>query len=166
MTGYGALALQFAYALCRRSPRADAYVFSTELRRITRHLQRAAASPRRRVAGLGEAWGGGTRIGQNLARFVAAHAATLAANDTVTIVVSDGFDTGDPAQLVRALRSIRRRSAIVIWINPHAGEPGYRPAARGMLAALPYIDRLVAAPDARAFGNLMRDPSLFVSGPV
>jgi len=156
MTGYGALALQFAYALCRRTPRAEAYVFSTALRRITRELQRARKEDDRKLRGLGESWGGGTRIGASLARFVRSYEPTLVAGDTVTIVVSDGFDTGDTGQLVRALRRIRRRSATVIWINPHAADPHYRPEARGMLAALPYIDRLVAASQARAFGELMR----------
>ncbi len=81
----------------------------------------------------------------------------------MTIVVSDGFDTGEPDQLVRALRRIRRRSALVVWINPHAADPRYRPEARGMLAALPYVDRLVAANDARAFGRLVDGPTLSVT---
>jgi uncharacterized protein len=163
MTGYGALALQFAYALCRRTARAEAYVFSTALRRITRELQRSARAHDRRLRGLGESWGGGTRIGANLARFVRRYEATLVSRDTVTIVVSDGFDTGETGQLVRALRRIRRRSAMVVWINPHAADPGYRPEARGMVAALPYIDRLVAAGDARAFGRLIDGPALSVT---
>ncbi len=72
MTGYGALALQFVYALCRRTARADAFVFSTDLCRITGELGRAARSRDRRLHGLGAAWGGGTRIGANLARSPAA----------------------------------------------------------------------------------------------
>ncbi len=128
-------------------------------------------SPRcdRRLHGLGAAWGGGTSIGANLARFAGRYESTLGAGDTVTIVVSDGFDTGEPDQLVRALRRIRRRSALVVWINPHAADPRYRPEARGMLAALPYVDRLVAANDARAFGRLVDGPALSVArrvGPV
>jgi uncharacterized protein with von Willebrand factor type A (vWA) domain len=136
--------LQFGYALCRRSPRASVFIFSTELREITRQLRAHVPGPERRLESLGEAWGGGTRIGASLSTFVRAHGSRLNA-DTLTIVASDGLDVGDLAELRDAMRAIRRRCAGIIWLNPHAGHRAFEPAARGMQIALPYICALVDA---------------------
>lgn len=71
--------------------------------------------------------------------------------DTVVIIFSDGLDSGDVPRLERAMRNIDRRCAAVVWLNPHAAEPGYRPTARGMRAALPFVTLLAAANAARGF---------------
>jgi uncharacterized protein with von Willebrand factor type A (vWA) domain len=139
MEPYAGAILQFALSLCRRTRRADAFLFSTELRAVTRELRDAALRGSYRLDGLGEAWGGGTRIGASLNDFVRRYGSRLT-DDTYTIVFSDGLDVGDVAGLERAMREIHRRSAAVAWVNPHAGTPGYVPSARGMQAALPFVD--------------------------
>jgi uncharacterized protein len=139
MESYAGPMLQFALALCRRTRRADAFLFSTELRDVTRDLREAASRGSYRLDGLGEAWGGGTRIGANLNAFVRRFGARLT-HQTFVIVFSDGLDVGDIPELERAMREISRRSAAIAWVNPHAGEPGYTPSVRGMQAALPFVD--------------------------
>ncbi|MGC1381610.1 MAG: VWA domain-containing protein, partial [Candidatus Baltobacteraceae bacterium] len=141
-------ALQFARALCRRTRRARAFVFSTQLREITRALrERDADQPV--LEGLGEAWGGGTRIGASLKSFLRERG-TLLGERTYVMIFSDGLDTGDVVRLRTSMREIARRSAAVAWINPHAGDPDFAPRAAGMKAALPYISRLVSPQGLRA----------------
>lgn len=155
MSEYAQPLLQFAYALCRRSRRTSVFVFSTALQEITRDLREMTRTGQRRLESLGQAWGGGTRIGSSLAEFVRTSSSKLDA-DTLVIVASDGLDVGDIAQLEGAMRQIYRRSAGVIWLNPHTDTPGFEPAARGMQAALPYISALLDAKDLHAIGNAAR----------
>ena len=155
MEPYAGPMLQFAYALCRRTRRADAFLFSTELRDVTRDLREAALRGSYRLAGLGEAWGGGTRIGANLNAFVRGFGSRLT-SQTFVIIFSDGLDVGQIPELGRAMREIGRRSAAIAWINPHAGEPGYAPSVRGMQAALPYVDVFVGMDDLHALAGLAR----------
>jgi uncharacterized protein with von Willebrand factor type A (vWA) domain len=154
MSEHGALMLQFAYAMCRRSRRVSAHLFSTESRDVTRILRELP--PGGALQGVGEAWGGGTRIGANLLAFARGAGRRLLSGDTVVIVASDGLDLGDVEPLVRAMREIRRRSAAIVWINPLASTPGYAPTARGMHAALPYVTSLAGARDAATLGRVMR----------
>jgi uncharacterized protein len=130
--------LQFAYALCTRSRRASAFLFSTQLQEVTRKLRDAGRNRSYRLDGLGEAWGGGTRIGASLSEFLRTYAARLS-DQTFVIVVSDGLDVGEIPALQRAMREIARRCAAIAWVNPDAARAGYTPAARGMAAALPYV---------------------------
>ena len=150
MADYAPALLQFAHALCRRSRRASVFVFSTALREITRDLRAPVQDGARPLDALGEAWGGGTRIGACLREFLRGFGSRLNA-DTLVVVASDGLDAGEVPQLERALREISRRTAGIVWLNPHAGKPGFEPAARGMQAALPYISALL---DARDLGSL------------
>ncbi len=129
--------LQFAYALCKRSRRAAAFIFSTELREVTRKLRDASRSEYR-LDDLGEAWGGGTRIGSSLIEFLRKYAGRLS-DQTFVIIVSDGLDVGEIPRLQRAMRELARRCAAIAWLNPDAALPGYTPSARGMAAALPYV---------------------------
>jgi uncharacterized protein len=130
--------LQFAYALAKRTRRADAFIFSTQLQEVTRRLRAADRDGSYRLRDLGEAWGGGTRIGASLNEFVRKYSARLS-EQTFVIIISDGLDVGEISQLQRAMREIARRSAAIAWINPDAADPNYAPAARGMAAALPYV---------------------------
>ena len=84
-------------------------------------------------------WSGGTRIGECVAAFLDGWP-RLVDRRTVVIVVSDGWDTGDPAILEDAMRRIHRRAGRVIWLNPLLGSAGYQPLTRGMQAALPHVD--------------------------
>ncbi len=135
MSEHAPVALQFAYALCRQTLRASAFVFSTALSEITRDLRRG------RLGDLGAAWGGGTRIGASLDTFVRTFGSRLD-DRTFVIVASDGLDVGDLRALEHAMREIARRSAGVAWVNPHAAQAGFTPTARGMQAVLPYLASL------------------------
>jgi uncharacterized protein with von Willebrand factor type A (vWA) domain len=139
MSEHAPAALQVAHALCRRTLRASAFVFSTSLREITRDLRRNRVGDA--LAEIGDAWGGGTRIGSSLNAFVRNFSSRLD-DHTLVIVVSDGLDVGDLDQLEHAMREISRRSAAVAWVNPHAAEPGFTPVSRGMQTALPYLSSL------------------------
>jgi uncharacterized protein len=154
MSEHSARMVQFAYALCRRSRRASAFVFSTRLRDVTRQL-RGAARKAYRLEGLGEAWGGGTRIGASLVECLRNFGGLLS-DQTFVIVMSDGLDVGEIPQLQRAIREIARRSAAIAWVNPHADSPGYVPSADGMQAALPYLTTLVSFDRLGALANLRR----------
>jgi uncharacterized protein with von Willebrand factor type A (vWA) domain len=150
-----AAVMQFAHALCDRTPRASVFVFSTALRDITRELRDAdaASGP---LGDFGDAWGGGTKIGASLDDFVVEHGTRLLTPDTLVIVFSDGLDAGDLPRLERALRTVDRRSAALVWLNPHAATPGFAPTARGMRAALPFVTILTAANDAAGFTALAK----------
>lgn len=139
MSEHAPAALQVAHALCRRTVRASAFVFSTGLREITRDLRRNRLGEP--LADFGNAWGGGTRIGESLNAFVRNFSSRLD-DHTLVIVVSDGLDVGDLNRLEHAMREISRRSAAVAWVNPHAAEPGFTPETRGMQTALPYLTSL------------------------
>ncbi|MGY2894123.1 vWA domain-containing protein [Deinococcus sp. UYEF24] len=160
MEPHAALLLRYAAALMLRSRRVEVYSFSTGLTRLTpmlRHSLGVHAGGRGawslRLPDLGEGWGGGTRIGENLLRLTRDERARLTP-DTVTVVLSDGLDTGEPEVLARAVRELARQSGRLIWLNPLAGIPGYLPIARGMAAALPYLDVFAAADDVAALERL------------
>ena len=138
MTEYGAQALQFAYALRRRCRRTSVFAFSTSLREITRELSVPVMGAALPLGDLGEAWGGGTRIGHSLATFARTFAARLD-EDAIVFVLSDGLDVGDIEQLRAALRSLARRSARVVWLNPLLAVAGYEPISAGMRAARPHV---------------------------
>ncbi len=140
MQEYAPAALQVAHAFCRRTRLASAFVFSTQLREITRDLRgaRVQGNP---LEDTGEAWGGGTRIGASLSAFLR-NFSTRIDDRTYVIVVSDGLDVGELSELEHAMREVSRRSAAVAWVNPLAAQPGYEPTARGMVAVLPYITML------------------------
>lgn len=140
------LLLRFAQALHLRSRRVEVYSFSTALTRLTPHLRKAVPSETLTLPDLGEAWGGGTRIGENLLQ-LARHERERVTRDTVVIILSDGLDTGEPEILTRALRDLKRRAGLLIWLSPLAALPGYQPVQRAVKAALPYLDSLLPAAD-------------------
>lgn len=133
MAPYAAQLLRYAAALSARSRKVKVYAFSTSLTRLT-PLLRAG-----QTITLGESWGGGTRIGENLARLRRVGRAHLRP-DTLLLVLSDGLETGEPEALAEALRKVRARVGGVVWLNPLAAQAGYLPLARGMAAALPHLD--------------------------
>ena len=152
MAAHSGVLLQFAQALTKRTSRVEVFVFSTRLRRISPELRQELRQGS--LQNLGEAWGGGTRLGESLETFVRQHSARLT-KDTLVIVASDGLDTSsDQTPLERAMRELHRRAAGVVWLNPLLETRGYTPSARGMLTALPYIDTLSSAQDAASFKAL------------
>ena len=144
--------LAFSAALCRRSRRVGVFMFSTGMRDVTRAL----TDRPERLQRLGDAWGGGTRIGNNLCDFVRGRGQRLLTNDTLAIIFSDGIDAGELERLTRAMRDLHRRVAGVVWINPHAGHADYKPETGGMRAALPYVDLLAGPRDAAGYMELAK----------
>jgi uncharacterized protein with von Willebrand factor type A (vWA) domain len=96
---------------------------------------------------LAQGWGGGTRIGESLEQFDREYAARLVHSRTAILVMSDGYDTGEPERLAQALVRLRRRARRIVWLNPLCNRPGYAPICDGMQAALPHIDLLAPGGD-------------------
>ena len=142
MGGDATLLLRFAQALYLRSRRVEVYAFSTGLTRLTPALRQAAPGVPLTLPDLGEAWGGGTRIGENLLRLAREERARVN-RDTLVLILSDGLDTGEPALVSRALRDLRAQAGQVVWLSPLAALPGYQPVQRAILAALPFLDALL-----------------------
>jgi uncharacterized protein with von Willebrand factor type A (vWA) domain len=143
---YSLFLLRFAFALHRHFRSARTFIFSTGPVEVTtalnsRRLGKAFEALGRMPAG----WSGGTRIGETIGELNRTGEARLLSRQTLFIIFSDGLDTGDPEKLGAEMRTIKRRVRKIIWLNPLAGMDNYRPLARGMSAALPYIDCFAAA---------------------
>lgn len=138
--------LAFILSLKRVARRTEVFAFNTALTHLTPWLApgRVTLTLERLAAGVPD-WSGGTRIGASLAEFVARHQDQLVTRDTVVVILSDGLDRGDVAVLAEAMRAIRARARKVIWLNPLLGDPRYRPLARGIATALPFVDHLAPA---------------------
>ncbi|HEY4026916.1 MAG TPA: VWA domain-containing protein [Candidatus Dormibacteraeota bacterium] len=154
MERYSRLLLIFAHAVARRED-VEAFVFSTRLTRITRMLRRrdldrALAEVSKKV----HDFSGGTRIGNAIADFNRRWARRVLGHGAIVIVVSDGWDRGDPELLAAELSRLRRMSHRLIWLNPLLGSSGYEPVTRGMVAALPHTDDFLAAHNLQALDEL------------
>jgi uncharacterized protein with von Willebrand factor type A (vWA) domain len=147
MERHSRLLLRFVQALSASSAvRTESFVFGTRLTRVTRLLRdrdrdRALA----RVADSVTDWAGGTRIGESFHEFNVRWARRSLRTSGVVIVVSDGWDRGDPALVAVEAARLRRNCHRLVWLNPLAGTAGYQPLAAGMRAAFPYIDDFLAA---------------------
>ena len=136
---YSRFLLQFLYALQGTVARVESFVFSTSLRRVTSVLREGEyGQALRGLAAEVHEWSGGTRIGESLAAFNRDFA-EMVDGRTVVVILSDGWDTGDPALLGEEMRSLRLRGRKLIWLNPLLGSPGYEPLTQGMQAALPHV---------------------------
>jgi uncharacterized protein len=134
--------------------RVEAFAFGTRLTRITREL--ATRDPDRaleRAAAAVHDWSGGTRIGEALGALNREHGRRLG-RGAVVVVLSDGWDRGDPAVLAGEMARLRRSAHRVIWLNPLKAQPGYEPLARGMAAALPHTDHFLAGSSLRSLEEL------------
>jgi len=157
---YSRFLLQFLYALQHSFARVETFVFSTKLVRITDSLARDTYRTALDTLARSETgWSGGTKIGASIAEFVGTWP-RLVDRRTVVIVLSDGWDTGDPAVLGDALRAIHRRAGRVVWLNPLLGSPTYKPLTRGMQAALPHVDVFAAAHNVASLEALARHLAL------
>ena len=107
-----------------------------------------------RVADSVTDWAGGTRIGESFREFNHKWARRTLRTSGVVIVVSDGWDRGDPALVATETARLRRNCHRLVWLNPLAGTPGYEPLAGGMRAALPYVDRFLPGHNLRSLEEL------------
>ena len=146
MERYSEMLLYFAHAARSHLGRLEAFVFSTRLTRITRQLDRRSPSEAiARVADAVHDWSGGTRIGEALSEFNRRWARRVTSGGPVAVIVSDGWDRGDPGLLAEEMGRLSRSVHRVVWLNPLASRPGFAPETRGMQAALPHIDDFLAA---------------------
>lgn len=146
MDAHSRFFLAFILALRRVASRTEAFAFNTTLTRLTPWLTpgKIGVTLDRLAAGVPD-WSGGTRIGESLAEFVSRYQHRHLDSETVVVILSDGLDRGEPEVLARAMRAIRARVRRVIWLNPLLGDARYQPLARGMEAALPFVDHFAAA---------------------
>lgn len=145
MERYTRLLLQFIYGMkAALSQPVEAFVFSTRLTRITRPLQiRDLDLALENVGQLVNDWAGGTRIGESLKTFNFEWGRRVLGRGAVVLMISDGWDRGDPDLLRREMARLKRNCHRLIWLNPLLGAPDYEPLTRGIQAALPYIDNFL-----------------------
>lgn len=142
MERYTRLLLQFIYGMkAALNQPVEAFVFSTRLTRITRPLQiRDLDLALENIGQLVNDWAGGTRIGESLKSFNFEWGRRVLGRGAVVLVISDGWDRGDPELLKREMARLKRNCHRLIWLNPLLGAPDYEPLTRGIQAALPHID--------------------------
>ena len=151
---YSRFLLQVLYALQHAFARVETFAFSTRAVRITESLARGSyREALDALAALDSGWSGGTKIGESI-EAVRTGWPRLFDRRTAVIILSDGWDTGDPDVLASALEDLQRRSGRVIWLNPLLGSPSYEPLTRGMQAALPHVHVFAPAHDVASLERL------------
>ncbi len=144
MAPYARVLLQYLHAAVAAHRRVEAFAFGTRLTRLTRELDER--DPDRALERAAEAvvdWSGGTRIGASLGTLNREYGRRIG-RGAVVVILSDGWDRGDPDELAREMARLQRSAHRVIWLNPLKAAPGYEPLARGMAAALPETDHFLA----------------------
>ncbi len=144
MDRYARLLLRFVHALGQGLDSTEVFVFGTRLTRITRELRRRDIDTALTdVVNSVEDWSGGTRIGEAIKEFNFKWSRRVLRSGATVVIISDGWDRGDPALLGREMARLQRSCRRLIWLNPLLGAPGYQPLTQGMRAALPYIDHFL-----------------------
>src|SRR4051812_2629179 len=154
MAPYARMLLQYLHAAVSTHRRVEAFVFGTRLTRITHEL--GLRDPDRALDRASAAvvdWSGGTRIGASLSTLNRVHGRRLG-RGSVIVILSDGWDRGDPDLLGTEMARLRRSAHRVIWLNPLKAAPDYEPLARGMAAALPHTDHFLAGNSLRSLAEL------------
>jgi len=155
MSLYTAFFVRFLHGVVDAFREAEAFVFHTRLAHVSPSLRdRDVTRAVEKLALMAQGIGGGTRIGESLATFNRWHARRVINSRTAVMIVSDGYDTGEPAQLGEEMRRLRRRCRRIIWLNPLIGWRDYAPAARGMQAALPHVDLFAPAHNLQSLAAL------------
>lgn len=157
MERYTRVLLTFSYAIENATERVEAFVFATRLTRITRMLRtHDADAALNRVTAAVEDWSGGTRIGEAIATFNRRFGRRVLAHGATVVLISDGWDRGDPAELRDAVARLQRSCYRLVWMNPLMGAPDYEPLTTGLQAALPYVDDFLPCHDLASLEALGR----------
>jgi uncharacterized protein len=155
MEPYARAYLQFLASAAGSGPNAEGFVFATRLTRLTRAL--GSRHPERaieRAAAAAPDWSSGTRIGDALKEFNDRHGRRGMARGAVVVILSDGWERGDPAVVTREMARLRRLAHRIVWVNPRVSANRFSVQAGGMVAALPYCDALVSGHSFRALGEV------------
>ena len=144
MAPYARMLLHYVHAAVAARRRVEAFAFGTRLTRITRELRGRDPEPAlARAAAAAKDWSGGTRIGEALAALNREHGRRIG-RGAVVVVLSDGWDRGDPERLGAEMARLSRTAHRLVWLNPLKADPRYEPLARGMAAALPHVDEFLS----------------------
>ena len=156
MEPYARAYLQFLTSAAGSGPRAEAFVFATRLTRLTRALR--SRHPERaiqRAAAAAPDWSSGTRIGDALQTFNDRHGRRGMARGAVVVILSDGWERGDPQLVGREMERLARLAHRIVWVNPRAAAARFSVRAGGMAAALPYCDALVSGHSLEALDEVV-----------
>lgn len=157
MEPYARALVRFVHAGVASRQRVEAFTLGTRLTRITREL--SSKDPDRALNAAGEQvrdWSGGTRLGETLRLFNDEWGVRGMARGSIVVILSDGWDRGDPLILAEQMQRLQRVSFRTVWVNPLKVTPGYAPLARGMAAALPYVDDFVEGHSLDALEHLTK----------
>jgi uncharacterized protein with von Willebrand factor type A (vWA) domain len=158
MAPYSFFYLRLARALSGELADVHSFIFHTRVTGVSEALRDLDPwRAQERLHLIAQGWGGGTRIGDSVAQFNREHAARLVHSRTAVIVMSDGYDTGDPLLLADALVHLKRRARRIVWLNPLFNRPGYAPVSQGMQAALPHLDLLAPGADLASIAAVLPD---------
>ncbi len=155
MEPYARAYLQFLTCAAGSGPKAEAFVFATRLTRLTRAL--GSRNPERaiqRAAAAAPDWSSGTRIGDALREFNDRHGRRGMARGAVIVILSDGWERGDPMLVGREMERLARLAHRIVWVNPRVGASAFSVQAGGMVAALPHCDALVSGHTFQALGEV------------
>jgi hypothetical protein len=156
MEPYTRAYLQFLMAAAGSGPHAEVFVFATRLTRLTRALSaRTPERALRRAAQAAPDWSSGTRIGDALKTFNDRHGRRGMARGAVIVIVSDGWERGDPLVVGREMARLARLANRIVWVNPRVGSAGFSVRAGGMVAALPHCDALVSGHSVEALAEVV-----------
>jgi hypothetical protein len=157
MEKYADIFLVFAHSALRRLREVEVFTFSTHLSRVTEDMHRRdTKSALARVAERVTDWSGGTQIGDALGEWNRRWSRRLARGGPVVLILSDGWDCGEPETLSLEMGRLARSVHQVIWLNPLAGRSSYQPLTRGMRGVLPHIDQLLPAASVKDFKGVVR----------
>ncbi len=156
MEPYTRAYLHFFHRAAATGVKAEAFVFATQLTRLTMVLRTASAEAALQAAGARRPdWSGGTRIGQSLAEFNNRFGRRGMARGAVVVIFSDGWERDDPGAVGREMARLSRLAHRVVWVNPRKAGPHFSPQAAGMAAALPYCDAFVSGHSVAALAEVI-----------
>jgi uncharacterized protein with von Willebrand factor type A (vWA) domain len=158
MDAFNPFLLQLMLGLQQELKNSRTVVFSTQVTEITSLLRRRSVQQMLQEIGAQVwHWSGGTDIGKALAWLNRAVLREGSVQSTVAIIISDGYDNGEPAVIIREMQALRRRVRTVVWINPMFGSQTFTVRASGMRAALPYLDHFLPAFNVQSLRALVRE---------